>query len=490
MKNMHDVEKILELYNQSGSIRFVAKQMHISRNTVSKYLKRVEEYRNEKRPSIISKSPSYRKISTEIVGRVEALLEENKHKPAKLRLTAKRIFVTLNHEGHKISYTSVKRIVHEWKMRNTNLNEVFIMQVPVSGKRAEFDWGYIPLKIKGVLKSYPAIFMVLNKSLYRYSWIFERETLLEVIQGHIEFFKKIGGIPKTIFYDNLKVVVDDPKSKEINEHFLQFSSFFNFTPIPCNPASPNEKGTDEETVGFVRNYCFSERNEFDSIDQANEFLSAKLEEINSGNVSKREFPPIEGLSQEKDYLTPLPAAEYNNYMIEKRMVSKYSMISFEGNYYSVPEAHQSKGITLKIYPQRIEMVDSDKVIAEHRRLSSKGEYSIDITHYLTTLKRKPGALANSRAFTNLIEQLRTIFNDYYTKDVVKFVEMLELLKDYTQEDIARSMNKLLGYGVIPTYETVKNMLEQKEIKYEAFEYPCIKVELGDPQIYNNLVVRP
>jgi len=37
------------------------------------------------------------------------------------------------------------------------------------------------------------------------------------------------------------------------------------------------------------------------------------------------------------------------------------------------------------------MVDSDKVIAEHRRLNSKGEYSIEITHYLTTLKRKPGA---------------------------------------------------------------------------------------------------
>ena len=41
---MYDVEKILELYDQSGSIRFVAMQMHISRNTVSKYLKRVEQY--------------------------------------------------------------------------------------------------------------------------------------------------------------------------------------------------------------------------------------------------------------------------------------------------------------------------------------------------------------------------------------------------------------------------------------------------------------
>ncbi len=80
--------------------------------------------------------------------------------------------------------------------------------------------------------------------------------------------------------------------ENITELYNQTGSIFNFTSIPCNPASPNEKGRDEEAVGFVRNYCFSERNEFDSIDQANEFLSAKLEEIKSGNVSKRELTPL------------------------------------------------------------------------------------------------------------------------------------------------------------------------------------------------------
>ncbi|MGC9173268.1 amino acid permease [Athalassotoga sp.] len=149
MKNMYDVEKILELYDQSGSIRFVARQMHISRNTVSKYLKRVEQYRLKEKPSIIYRKPAHRKISPETVERVHALLEENKVKPIKLRFTAKKIFSILTHEEYKISYTSVKRIVHEWKIRNTGLNEVFIMQVPSIGKRAEFDWGYAPLKISG-----------------------------------------------------------------------------------------------------------------------------------------------------------------------------------------------------------------------------------------------------------------------------------------------------------------------------------------------------
>jgi len=75
MKNIYDVEKVLELYDYSGSIRFVAKQMHISRNTVSKYLKRVEQYRLKERPSIIYRSPSHRKISPEAIERVYVFLE-------------------------------------------------------------------------------------------------------------------------------------------------------------------------------------------------------------------------------------------------------------------------------------------------------------------------------------------------------------------------------------------------------------------------------
>ncbi|PMP89663.1 MAG: hypothetical protein C0173_05395, partial [Desulfurella sp.] len=104
---------------------------------------------------------------------------------------------------------------------------------------------------------YPVAFMVLNKSLYRYARIFEQETQLEVIQAHIDFFNEIGGVPKTIFYDNLKAVVDKPK--KVNENFLKFASFFGFAPNVCNLHAPNEKGTDEETVGMVRAIALAKR---------------------------------------------------------------------------------------------------------------------------------------------------------------------------------------------------------------------------------------
>jgi transposase len=420
--------------------------------------------------------------------RIDELLEDNRPKPVKLRFTAKKIWYIIVSEGYNISYTSVKRVVRRWKSRNTLIHDIYIEQVPKIGKRAEFDWGYTPLIINGVKGKYPTAFMVLNKSLYRYARVFEKETSLELVQSHIDFFNEIGGVPTDLFYDNLKIVVDDFRTKKINERFLEFTSFYGFTPMTCNPVSPNEKGTDEETVGFVRNWCFSERNEFECIKQANEYLREKLHQINFSHVYKRDLPPAEGLTEERRYLKVLPTAVYNNYTITKRMISNYSTVMFERNHYSVSEECKARSILLKVYTDKIEMVDSQSVVAVHKRLYGREQYSIQIEHYLSTLRRKPGALEGSRAFLTLSEMLRTLYNKYYSKNVRDFIDILFLLKSYEQRRITGAMEKLFGYGIIPTYEALKNILEQKpDPQYEEFEYPSFKIETGDPGIYDSLV---
>ncbi len=50
------------------------------------------------------------------------------------------------------------------------------------------------------------------------------------------------------------------------------------------------------------------------------------------------------------------------------------------------------------------------------------------------------------------------------------------------------MEKLFGYGIIPTYEALKNILEQKpDPQYEEFEYPSLKIKAGDPAVYDALI---
>jgi len=69
-------------------------------------------------------------------------------------------------EGHKINYTSAKRIVRKWKEEHGQ-RDVYIIQQP-DGKQAEFDWGSVELVIADEKRKYPAVFMVLNRSLYRF----------------------------------------------------------------------------------------------------------------------------------------------------------------------------------------------------------------------------------------------------------------------------------------------------------------------------------
>jgi len=486
---MYDVAEILKYYNEYGSIREVQRRTRISRNTIAKYLARVEENKKDQSLEIIrSKQRTMFKRTNELISLVNTLLEENKSKHVKLRYTAKKVWNIVVSQGYNVSYTTVKRVVKQWVRQKGPKKEIYIEQIAKPGIRAEFDWGYTPLIINGKEQLYPTVFMVLNKSLYRYAKVFERESQLEVIQAHIDFFNEIGGVPKTIFYDNLKTVVDKP-GKIINENFLKFASFFNFTPNACNPYSPNEKGTDEETVGMVRNSCFSEKNDFDSLDDANKYLKDKLCEINSMHVYKRELTPRDGLINEQDFLNPLPCSSYNNYYLAVRNVNKYSMVSFETNFYSVPETFTESKVMLKVYPDKIELVGfDDNIVATHTRLFSRNNYSLDILHYLQTIRQKPRALANSRALQTIGGTLKALFEDYYTTNPKDFIDILSLIKSYDEEHLANSIKALMQNGVIPTQETIQNLLEQKETKEtESFYYPGISIEIGEPSVYDKLL---
>ena len=51
-----------------------------------------------------------------------------------------------------------------------------------------------------------------------------------------------------------------------------------------------------------------------------------------------------------------------------------------------------------------------RFIASHRRITGKQKYSLDITHYIKTFHRKPGALANSKVLAQADELIQNMFN--------------------------------------------------------------------------------
>lgn len=68
--------------------------------------------------------------------------------------------------------------------------------------------------------------------------------------------------------------------------------------------------------------------------------------------------------------------------------------------------------------------EKTNLIARHNKKDGKGEYSIDIRHYLDTFLKKPGALRNSLALRQAPKVLQTIFHEYFITEPKKFLELL------------------------------------------------------------------
>jgi hypothetical protein len=300
---------------------------------------------------------------------------------------------------------------------------------------------------------------VLPFSLYRFARLYPRSTRLEVIQAHIEFFHEIGAVPETIFYDRMSVVYDSRKQK-LNEKFLEFSMHSGFRPCVCNPASPHEKGTDEESVGYIRRVAFGERSSFESFEEAREWLSTCLAEINARPVYRRPNVPVQGLVQERDLMHPLPTLEYANYDLKRATISRYSLVKCEGNFYSVPDTYRPRQITLKVLVDRIALLDGNDVIASHRRLTGKLQYSLDITHYIKTFHRKPGALPNARVLAQVDELIQDLFNRYYLDDPKGFLPILDLMIETSPEALSDALTILNEQNIPPTYDTLRFFLHQ------------------------------
>ena len=104
--------------------------------------------------------------------------------------------------------------------------------------------------------------------------------------------------------------------------------------------------------------------------------------MNGRPVYRWQYTQNEGLGNERATLGPLLTLEFSNYLTRSAQISRYSLVLFESNYYSVPDEYRRKFLTLKVYPDQIELINGDQVIASHPRRFGRGEYALEISQYL------------------------------------------------------------------------------------------------------------
>ena len=89
-------------------------------------------------------------------------------------------------------------------------------------------------------------------------------------------------------------------------------------------------------------------------------------------------------------------------------VSSTCLVTVKRNRYSVPCRFANRRISVRLYPEQLELYADDAWIASHVRLLDRDQVCYDWQHYLPLLERKPGALRNGAPFTEMPSALLSL----------------------------------------------------------------------------------
>ena len=446
-----DKYAIVKLKLKGKSFRQIARDTGIDRKTISKYWNdyriNMDRLKEEKDVEIIQEkivsAPSYnssnrhpRKYTKEMDKLIDEILtsEEEKNKllgQNKQYLTQCQIFDIVKSKGYDIGLTTIATQV---KLKKKKSKECFIRQSYNLGDRLEYDFGEVKLVINGVVTHYYLAVLSSPASNFRWSYLYKRADKEVFMDSHVKFFEMVKGVYKEVVYDNMKNVVTKfigRSEKVLNKDLINMALYYGFEINVTNCFSGNEKGHVEGSVKVIRNKVFSKVYKFNSEEEAKNHLDSMLREMNQSSLINEEIKYLLG------YKPKLELAK-----ISINIVDKYSFARIENNFYSVPDYLVGLEVTVHNYIDRIVIFWNKSVVCEHKKADGFNLVIIDISHYLHTFLKKPGALKNSSTLKSK-PKLKAIYDNYFTTNPKYFIQILLENQDSEFDDLITKLETMV-----------------------------------------------
>lgn len=441
MISMIERKDIISEYEQTGSIRAVARNLGIHRQTVKNYVKEYLAAKaggDESLTAYLKSEPSYKVpqrdrtvLTDEVRALINVCLRDNEEKrrrgDRKLCMKASDIHTAVGYAGFKVSYSSVCKYIRTTLGHTEETEECFIRQRYKPGQDCEFDWGEMYLTIDGRrIRLYMAVFTMAYSN-YRAAYLFLHQDTQAFLESHRRFFREVGHVPHRMVYDNMRVAVKSfVGGKHPTDALIRLEAAYGFTHRFCNAHRGNEKGHVERSVEVVRRAAFCQVDTFESI------TAAQMQAVYACSGLNVPLDMIEGSAEQKmeeewEHMLPL-VREVGCFEQQEYTVDKYSTIVVGKVHYSVPDHLVGKKVTALLYSNAVKVWYRGKAVCEHERTPLNG-WKLDIMHYLRTLQRKPGAVAGSVALYMLRDDLRLIFESHFSESPADFIILLQKTRD-------------------------------------------------------------
>ena len=461
---------------EGTSIREASRVFGLHRDTVRKMLAYPVP------PGYRRQSPPKRPKLESFTGVIDRILEDDHQVPKKQRHTAKRIYERLRDEhGFGGGYTIVKDYVREHRRQG---REMFVPLSHPPG-HAQCDFGEALVVIAGVEQKAHCFVLDLPHSDGCFIKAYPAETTEAFLDGHVSAFAFLGGVPRSILYDNTKLAVarilGDGQRKRTRA-FTGLQSHYLFEDRFGRPGKGNDKGKVEGLVGYMRRNFLVPVPAFESFEALNAYLEKRCLARMDARLRGHAETIGQRLEGDLEALLPLPAAPYDACDRQAGRVSSVSLVRYRTNDYSVPVAYGHRDVLVRGYVDRVVISCGAEVIARHPRSYERDDFVYDPIHYLPLLEQKTGALDQAAPLQGweLPQEFgamrRLLESRMGRRGKREYVQVLRLLENFRLEEVHSAVKEALRLGAL-SFDAVKHLvlcrLEGRPPRLDLELYPYL-----------------
>lgn len=296
--------EIRVLAKHGKSVREIARELGIARNTVRRYLRQPAASRYRTRPPRPAKLDPYKPY---IEARLAAAAPET--------IPASVLWAECRERGYAGGYTMVKTFVASLRPKAVAPEPVVRFET-APGEQMQVDWA----TIRRGADRLSVFAATLGWSRAAYVEFVTDERLETLMACHEHAFLAFRGVPREVLYDNLRTVVVDRDAYGRGRHrfhpgFIDFAGHHGFRTRLCQPHRAQTKGKVERFIRYLRSSfwvpfasCLAQDGLVADRDAANVAARRWLREVANARVHGTTGEmPADRLEIERTHLRPVAA---------------------------------------------------------------------------------------------------------------------------------------------------------------------------------------
>ena len=393
---MSQIKQLLQLHEQGKGIKFIARSLGISKNTVKAYLAKVALSPLDVQALLALDDPIME--ARFHAGNPAYKDERFEHLKANLDFFSKelgRVGVTKQllweeyRSDYPLGYSRSQFCYH--------LSQQLIARKPsmvlqhCAGEKLFIDFAGKKLSYAdpdtGEVVPCQVFVACLPYSDYSFAMAVRSQNISDFLYALGCCLQELGGVPQVLVPDNLKsaIVKANRYEPDVNRALEDFANHYHTTVIPARARKPKDKALVENQVKLVYSRVFAKlRNQqFLGLASLNKAVKEKIREHNQTRMQQKLYCREEKfLADEKHLLQSLPDQlfELKYYRELKVAKNNHIYLAQDKHYYSVPFAYIGQSAKVNYTRSMVRIYAKGEQVAVHIRDYKPGGYTTDKEH--------------------------------------------------------------------------------------------------------------